>query len=151
MGCALTPGGPVAVNRAELQQLARDRIREAKALLSAKEWAGAYYLAGYAVEYGLKSCILAYVEKTGIIFEDRKYGEKCWTHNLEDLVKLAALEEALGRDMAASQVLERNWEIVAEWSELSRYQRKRHHEAKKLYRAITDKADGMMTWITNHW
>jgi hypothetical protein len=134
-----------------LQQLAKVRLREAKALLAAKEWAGAYYLAGYAVEYGLKSCILAYVERTGIIFEDRKYAEKCWTHDLEDLVKLADLDRPLGLATAANPVLEGNWKIVAEWSELSRYQRKRHHEAKRLYRAITDKTDRMMTWITNHW
>ena len=25
----------------------------------------------------------------GRIFEDRKYAEKCWTHDLEELVKLA--------------------------------------------------------------
>jgi hypothetical protein len=144
-------GGPITVNRAELQQLAKDRIGEAKALLAAKLWGGAYYLAGYAVEYGLKACILACVEKTGIIFEDRKYAEKCWTHDLEELVKLARLDESLGLAVAANPALERNWLIVKEWSELSRYRRTPHHEAKRLYRAITDNADGMMTWITNHW
>jgi len=36
------------MDRAELQQLAKDRILDAKALLAAKRWAGAYYLAGYA-------------------------------------------------------------------------------------------------------
>ncbi len=139
------------MNRAELQELAKLRLREAKALLAAKEWAGAYYLAGYAVEYGLKSCILAYVEKTGIIFEDRKYAEKCWTHDLEELVSLARLEAALGLAVAANPALKRNWLVVKAWSELSRYRRAPHHEAKKLYRAVSDKADGIMRWITNHW
>jgi hypothetical protein len=134
-----------------MQQLARLRIREAKALLAAKEWAGAYYLAGYAVEFGLKSCILAYVEKTGIIFEDRKYAEKCWTHNLEELVSLARLDESLGLAIAANPALAENWVAVKDWSELSRFQRTPHHKAKRLYRAVTDKADAMMTWITNHW
>jgi hypothetical protein len=134
-----------------LQRLAGVRLREAKALLAAKEWAGAYYLAGYAVEYGLKSCILAYVERTGIIFEDRKYAEKCWTHDLEELVSLARLEPSLGLAVAANPVLKANWLVVKEWSEVSRYRRTPHYQAKKLYRAITDKADGMMTWITNHW
>jgi hypothetical protein len=34
------------VNRTELQWLAKERIREAKVLLDAQHWSGAYYLAG---------------------------------------------------------------------------------------------------------
>jgi hypothetical protein len=49
--------GAKTVNRAELQRLARLRPREAKVLLAAKECAGAYYLAGYAVEYGMMTWI----------------------------------------------------------------------------------------------
>lgn len=60
------------MNRIELQQLASDRILDAEALLAARRWSGAYYLGGYAVECGLKSCVLAYVERTGIIFQNRK-------------------------------------------------------------------------------
>jgi HEPN domain-containing protein len=75
-------GGGGTVNRAELQRLANERIADAKALLAARRWSAAYYLAGYAVECGLKACVLAFVERTGVIFEDRKYAEKCWTHDL---------------------------------------------------------------------
>jgi len=53
------------VNRAELRQLAEDRILDAEHLLAAGRWSGAYYLAGYAVECGLKACIMARVESTG--------------------------------------------------------------------------------------
>jgi HEPN domain-containing protein len=45
------------MNRTEFQSLAEVRIREAKALLDAGLWDGAYYLAGYAVECALKACI----------------------------------------------------------------------------------------------
>ena len=45
------------VNRQDLQSLARTRHAEAKALLRAGRSDGAYYLAGYAVECGLKACI----------------------------------------------------------------------------------------------
>jgi hypothetical protein len=61
------------MNRAELQQLAEDRRLDAEALLAAQRWAGAYYLAGYAVECGLKACIMAYVERTGVIFKNPKF------------------------------------------------------------------------------
>jgi hypothetical protein len=61
------------VNRVQLRQLAEDRLLDAERLLTGGRWAGAYYLAGYAVECGLKACIMAHVEATGAIFQDRKY------------------------------------------------------------------------------
>jgi hypothetical protein len=45
------------VTRADFQRLANDRIADARALLAAKRWSAAYYLAGYAVEAALKACI----------------------------------------------------------------------------------------------
>ena len=63
------------VNRRDLQFLARSRLTEAKALLSASHGDGAYYLVGYAVECGLKACIAqALVEAIG----DRKHGVISW-------------------------------------------------------------------------
>ena len=44
--------------RAEFQELANERLEEAKALLDVGKWNGAYYLAGYAVEIALKACII---------------------------------------------------------------------------------------------
>ena len=46
-----------AVTRADFQQLADLRLKEAKALLDVGMWDGAYYLAGYAVEVALKARI----------------------------------------------------------------------------------------------
>ena len=78
------------MTRAEFQKLAEVRVTEASALLAAGLWDGAYYLAGYAIECALKACILAQLEKAGaaVIFEDKKFSEKCWTHKLDDLLKL---------------------------------------------------------------
>jgi hypothetical protein len=140
------------MNRAEWQQLARDhRIQDAKSLLAAKRWSGAYYLAGYAVEAGLKACVLAFVERTGVIFEDRKYAEKCWTHDLVDLLKLSGLEAALRADGSANPALGNNWLVVSDWSETNRYRFTPHHKAKKLFQAVTDKANGVLPWIMNRW
>jgi HEPN domain-containing protein len=44
--------------RAEFQELAETRLKEAKALLDLGMWNGSYYLAGYAVEVVLKACII---------------------------------------------------------------------------------------------
>jgi HEPN domain-containing protein len=133
-----------------LQQLARDRIRDAKALLAAGRWAGAYYMAGYAVECGLKSCVIAYLLRTDQ-FPERKYSEQCWTHDLERLMGLAGLEGALGTATAADVSLNDNWTTVKDWDESSRYARRTKAEAKELYRAITDKKHGILAWIKFHW
>ncbi len=68
------------MNRATLQQLSDERISDARALLAANQWPGAYYLAGYALECALKSCVLAYIDRTGIIFKDKKYTQNYFTH-----------------------------------------------------------------------
>lgn len=45
------------VDRQDLQELSRVRLKEATALLKLGLFDGAYYLAGYAVECALKACI----------------------------------------------------------------------------------------------
>ena len=62
--------------RAEWQQLAEDRILDAQALLApaVARWSAAYYLIGYAVECGLKSCVLARVAaRPEVIYEERNF------------------------------------------------------------------------------
>ena len=139
------------MNRAELQQLSTERIEDARALLVASRWAGAYYLAGYSLECALKSSVLAYIERTGIIFEDKKYAEKCWTHDLEDLVRQAGL--AVERDKAAgiNPNLGQNWLIAKDWSESSRYRMSTQLQAEKLFTAINDNTDGVLQWVKNFW
>jgi hypothetical protein len=139
------------VNRTELQQLAVDRLHDAKALLDAGRWSGAYYLAGYAVECALKSCILHYVQRTGIIFEDRKYAQQCWTHNVADLVTLADLKVPLDIAKRDNPGLKSNWTIVETWSEESRYRQVAEETAALLYNAINHPEDGVLSWIKSHW
>jgi HEPN domain-containing protein len=45
------------MNRDTLQRISNQRRREVAVLLEAGLYAGAYYLAGYAVECALKACI----------------------------------------------------------------------------------------------
>jgi hypothetical protein len=138
------------VNGAELQRLARDRILDAKALLGARRWAGTYYLAGYAVECGLKACIIARLMRTDD-FPERKFSEQCWTHNLVQLLTLAGLKTALDLDIAADPDLLANWEVVKDWTESSRYARMPKAKATELYDAITEKKHGVFSWIKRRW
>jgi HEPN domain-containing protein len=45
------------MNRTDFQELAEERLEDARPLLDAGRFSGAYYLAGYAVECALQACI----------------------------------------------------------------------------------------------
>ncbi len=121
-------------------------------MLDAHRWSAAYYVAGYAVECGLKACVLARVAvEAEVIFADRKFSEKCWTHSVLELVQLAGLEATRVADEAANPTLAQNWRVVGAWSEKTRYENVSHQKAKKLYSAITDNLNGVMQWIRVHW
>jgi HEPN domain-containing protein len=139
------------VNRAEAKQFAEDWVVDARALLDAGRWHAAYYLVGYAVECALKACVLSYIDNTGIIFQDKKFAEKCFTHDIEVLVKTANLEVVRGLDNQANPALENNWQIVKDWNVDIRYLQRTEVEARKLYDAVTDNANGMLPWIKDRW
>jgi hypothetical protein len=44
------------------------------------------------------------VEKTGVIFKNKRFQEYCWTHELEKLVKTADLEAELGTSISVPQI-----------------------------------------------
>jgi HEPN domain-containing protein len=140
------------VNRVQWQQLAERWLVDAQALLDAHRWSAAYYVAGYAVECGLKACVLVRLAAAPeVIFETKKFSENCWTHSALELVKLAGLEAVRATDAAANPALLKNWLTVKDWSEKARYQAVSHQKAKKLYAAITDKPNGVMQWIRARW
>lgn len=139
------------MNRTDLQQLSAERIEDARALLAAQRWAAAYYLAGYALECALKSCVLAYIERTGIIFEDKKYAERCWTHDIEELLKHAGLAVERDKSLGIDRNLDNNWQIVKDWSESSRYRMYEQAHAEKLFRALTDNVSGVLPWVHRYW
>jgi len=134
------------VNRLELRQLSEARIVEAKVLLDSGQYPGAYYLAGYAVECGLKACIIVQLKQSDD-FPEKRFSEKCYTHNLENLLGFAGL--AAERDADAE--LQANWAVVKDWSEESRYQMSGDAKAREIYSAITDVDHGVLPWIKLHW
>ena len=140
--------------RAKWQQLAEDRILDAQAHLvpAVGRWSAAYYLIGYAVECGLKSCVLALVgAHPEVIYEERRFSPDAWTHDIESLVVLARLEVDRDADSAANPALYTNWQRVAEWTEESRYLQKTRPEAERLFEAVAHPNDGVMQWIRLRW
>src|SRR5260370_34169008 len=122
------------MNRFELRQLAEDRIADAAILLASGRWSGAYYLAGYAVECGLKACIARLTNQDDFP-RDRKFVEECYNHNLERLVKAAGLKRALDADTLANARLLGNWRIAKDWQVISRYEQTTQAETERLYEA----------------
>jgi hypothetical protein len=82
------------VNRRDLQGLTRVRLAEARALLDAGLYDGAYYLAGYAVECALKACI---ARRTRIHDFPLKPSDVrgMYTHDSVGLVRAADLRDSL--------------------------------------------------------
>ncbi len=99
---------------------------------------------GYSLECALKSCVLAYVERTGIIFVDKKFAQRCWTHDTEELVRQSDLATRRGVDIQNNPILSQNWLIAKDWNESSRYQTSTQLQAETLFMALTDQTDGVL-------
>jgi HEPN domain-containing protein len=140
------------MTRADWQQNAEERLQAADALLLVGLWSSAYYLAGYAVEAGLKSCILVRVRaEPEVVFQKKNFSADCWVHDIQRLVVLAGLERELAAATAANATLASMWAVVVNWNEASRYTPRTEAEARQLFDAITDTVDGVMTWVRRHW
>ena len=137
------------MNRSDFKAIARLRQREAKALLSSRNYSGAYYLVGYVVECSLKACIAKKTRQYD--FPDKKVAQDSYTHNPADLIKVAGLQSDLNVEKAKDAVFELNWKVVQAWSEQSRYDRKSRGEAEDLIDAISDPAHGVLRWLELYW
>jgi HEPN domain-containing protein len=139
----------VPTSRAQFKKLAEARLREANILLTSREWSGAYYLSGYAVEFGLKAAIARRFKASTM--PDKTYVQKIHTHNLQDLVKLAELEGQQQQDFQGNQALEDNWLVAKDWSETSRYATWTRSDAQDMVSAISADPHGVMKWVESIW
>lgn len=131
-----------------MQDLAKLRLREARALLRVNHSDGAYYLAGYVVECALKACI---AKKTARYdFAEKDTVQASYTHDLAKLLIPAGLH--LDHQAAMRQPeFALNWKIVTEWKPESRYTNHSRQKAENLLAAITDRKAGVLRWIRPHW
>jgi hypothetical protein len=142
------------VDRKRLQTLAKERLKDATALLGRRRWSGAYYFSGYVIECGLKACLLKHLGESDAVFGDDKYLKRlteCWTHDLVKLVGLAGLDPLFGAARGANAVLAGFWGVVKDWKETSRYDLKTEVEARAMFEAVSHKPDGVFQWIVSCW
>ena len=136
--------------RNDLRQLARVRLKEAKALLDAGHYDGAYYPTGLAVECALKACIAKQTQRYD--FPDKEVVLKSWQHNLTRLLDPAGLERALHKDTVGDRILSENWSLVKDWQVGDRYELNRYYRAARdLYEAVTARKSGVLKWIRQYW
>src|ERR1700687_3859041 len=138
------------MNRDDLKILSGIRIREAQILLEAGSSQGPFYLAGYAVECALKACIAKQTNRFD--FPDLKLVNKSYTHKLDELLKVAGIEDALKQAQKAHPTLTNYWRYVKSWDENSRYTSGiTEKDARDLVLAIGDQTNGVLEWLKNWW
>ena len=109
-----------------------------------------YYLAGCAVECGLKACIAKLTNEHDFPPKPKSIYDY-YSHEIEKLIKTAGLTTQRDTDAATDPDLEANWAAVKDWTEESRYERKTQAQARLLIAAITDAAHGVLPWIKRRW
>ncbi len=137
------------MNRTELKQLARIRLREAKILLDSGNYNGAYYLAGYVIECALKACIAKQIRNN--VIPDRNFCNDFYKHNLSDLVRFAGIETERINLEHNNANFAANWAVVKDWKESSRYETFTRIQAKELYNSIASRNGGVLKWIRTFW
>jgi len=133
----------------DFRTLANRRINEARILHAASQHSGAYYLAGYAVECALKACILRSMKRYHM--PDKKTVIDSHTHDLTQLLTLAGLQVDKNATASSDPVFGRNWAVVKDWNESSRYETWAAQDAQDMIRAVSQRTSGVLAWTKKHW
>ena len=138
------------MHRSDFQKLAECRAGEAEALLQARCYSGAYYLAGYAIECALKACIAKKFRAKDI--PEKGIVARIYTHDLDTLLDMGLVEEERNSFRKKNSPLGKNWEKVNDWSEESRYQWGiSEAEAREIVAAIVRPQEGVLACLKRFW
>jgi hypothetical protein len=135
--------------RADLRARAQAKLDDAIILLQHGRFSNAYYLAGYAVELGLKACIAAQI--TAETIPDKVFLKGILNHQFMGLAGLAGLSQALKDEQDNDQRFAANWALASEWEPDCRYEDKDGMSTQLLIQAINDPNTGVLRWIKTHW
>lgn len=138
-----------AISRDDLQALALGRLADAKLLLRRRRDSGAYYLAGYAVEFALKAVIAYRIERH--VLPEPGFFREVYHHDLDRLVGAAKLRAELDAARRADARFDRNWAVVSEWSVESRYELIDHRRSTLMVRAVGAPSAGVLPWVQQYW
>lgn len=138
----------------ELKAISKSRLKSAKTLMASGDYDGAVYLMGYCFECALKAVIckrlnfINYPDKSGD-------GEKVnifKTHKFDILLALSGMEQDFNLNLSPSRRVE-NWSTLTKWNTEIRYEPIGTHtkpEAERMHTALTEKPEGILTWISKY-
>jgi HEPN domain-containing protein len=136
------------VKRKDLQVLAETRLREAQVLFQNRKFDGAYYLAGYAIEFAIKACVARKTQRFD--FPDKGLATQVYTHDLTKLLTPAGLAQIFEEEFRTDPALEIRWGVVKDWSEQSRYETHSRKEAYDMIDAVGH-PKGILACIRKYW
>lgn len=141
---------------AELKTMSEHRLKEAQVLYDNQLYSGSYYLAGYAIEFGLKSVIC---KRLGVdIFENdalngqgkaaKDAARAFQIHNIPALILLSGLHPELETKKVAEEEFFISWNVVSAWTEQRRYDCDCNPQtANNFLKQVKE----FMQWIETHW
>ncbi|MFT3987218.1 hypothetical protein [Aestuariivirga sp.] len=137
------------MKRADLQKLAEQKIEDASLLLANNRFGNAFYLAGYAIEIGLKACISKQI--IAQMIPSKQFVDKLYTHEFKALIGLAGLAQELQDEQKRDRLFATYWGAVGEWNEAARYTATDAATAQLMVQATRDTNSGVLRWIRLHW
>ena len=139
----------LGMERKYLQAIAQGKLDDAILLLKNRRFSNAYYLAGYAIEIGLKACIARQIAAETI--PDKDFVNQIFQHNFNTLINLAGLTQQLKEKETKDLTFNTNWALIAEWNPEKRYESIDSYSAQLLIEAITNEKSGVFQWIKQYW
>ena len=137
------------LTKRDLEQLAQIRHDDALLLFQQNRCSTAYYIAGYAVELGLKACIARLIQPN--VIPEKAFINAIYVHKLDSLLSVAGLKSDFDVAVNADPKLAAYWAIASNWSEESRYKLWEPFETASLLTAICDPTSGVFKWVKEHW
>ena len=137
------------MTKKDIEALADVRLGDATHLFHASRYSAAYYLAGYAIELGIKACIATHFQAQTI--PDKTFVNEIYSHRLNELLGHAGLQQHLQKDMANDALLSLNWGVASKWKETGRYEMWDQFAAARMIQAVGDQNHGVLQWLKKHW
>ena len=133
-------------SKAEFMRLADARLAEASHLLSGGFYDGAFYLAGYAVEFGLKAVFCNRLNAFELPDPSIK---DVFIHDLSKLLKQCDLTtDEMRRDNPRTVPY---WNLTIRWNEAARYKAWGPSDANDILIAVGHPTDGVLEWLRSKW
>jgi HEPN domain-containing protein len=137
------------MKRTDLQAIAETKINDAIYLFERGRTSNAYYLAGYAIEIGLKAVIARTMIAEAI--PPKSLIDGIFNHDLKKLLNMAGLIGEQKKQADADVNFSANWAFVAQWTPECRYEITDQYNAQFLIEAITNTPSGVLPWIRKYW